>query len=157
MKIMVRADDGQVASVAARLIAEQVKARPASVLGLATGRTMERVYAELVAIARAEAIDFSRCRSFNLDEYVGLPAGSVHSYRAYMEAHLFRHIDIRPENTMLPDGMAADLESEAARYDAAIREAGGIDLQLAGIGETGHIGFNEPLSPLASRTRAITL
>ncbi|MBB2200918.1 glucosamine-6-phosphate deaminase [Gluconacetobacter tumulisoli] len=157
MKLVVRNDDRAVAAMTARLIADLVKARPDCVLGLATGRTMERVYGELVGISAAEGLDFSRCRTFNLDEYIGLPPGSVHSYRTYMNEHLFSRIDIPIGNTMLPDGSAADLVAEAARYEDAIRRAGGIDLQLVGIGETGHIGFNEPLSPFTSRTRDITL
>lgn len=100
-----------------------------------------------------EGLDFSSCRTFNLDEYVGLPADDPHSYRSYMNLHLFHQIDIDIRNTYLPNGMAADLKEECLRYEKKIKACGGIDLQLLGMGETGHIGFNEPLSALYSRTR----
>lgn len=100
-----------------------------------------------------EGLDFSSCRTFNLDEYVGLPADDPHSYRSYMNLHLFHQIDIDIRNTYLPNGMASDLKEECLRYEKKIKACGGIDLQLLGMGETGHIGFNEPLSALYSRTR----
>jgi len=145
----VRPDAEAVAALAAELMASRIRANPGSVLGLATGRTMERVYDRLAAMD----LDFSNCRSFNLDEYIGVPAQDEHSYRHYMDEHLFRRVNIVRANTHVPDGMAADLGAEAARYERLIREAGGIDVQLLGIGEAGHIGFNEPLSALMSRTR----
>jgi glucosamine-6-phosphate deaminase len=114
---------------------------------------MERVYDRLVAKHQGEGLDFSRCRSFNLDEYIGVPPKDEHSYRFYMNHHLFSRVNIDLANTHVPDGMASDLQAGAARYEQLIREAGGIDLQLLGIGEAGHIGFNEPLSALMSRTR----
>jgi glucosamine-6-phosphate deaminase len=101
---------------------------------------------------RTTGLDFSGCRTFNLDEYVGLPAHHPNSYRYYMEHHLFRQINIEPARTHLPDGMAPDLEQECVRYETLIACYGGIDLQLLGIGQNGHLGFNEPLSPLESRT-----
>ncbi len=153
MEVIIRANAEQVAELAARLIAARLRAKPDLVLGLATGRTMERVYDRLVATQRSEDMDFSRCRTFNLDEYIGIPAGDEHSYRYYMNQHLFSRVNIDLANTHIPDGMAADLRAEAVRYELLIREAGGIDVQLLGIGETGHIGFNEPLSALMSRTR----
>ncbi len=155
MEIVVRPDAEAVAALAARLIADRLGARPELVLGLATGRTMERVYDHLVALGP----DFSRCRTFNLDEYIGIPPESEQSYRHYMEENLFRRVGIDPGRTHLLDGMAADLVAEAEAYERKIRDAGGIDLQLLGIGESGHIGFNEPLSALMSRTRekALTL
>lgn len=153
MEVIVRPDATAAASLAARLIAARLRAKPDLVLGLATGRTMERVYDQLVAITRTDGLEFSRCRTFNLDEYIGIPAEDEHSYRCYMNDHLFSRVDIDLANTHVPDGMAADLGAEAARYERLIREVGGIDLQLLGIGEAGHIGFNEPLSALMSRTR----
>ncbi len=149
MEVIVRPDADAAAELAARLMAARVRAKSDLVLGLATGRTMEQVYDRLAAMD----LDFSKCRSFNLDEYIGLPAGHEQSYRRYMDEHLFSRINIAHANTHVPDGMAADLNSEAARYERLIHEAGGIDLQLLGIGEAGHIGFNEPLSALMSRTR----
>lgn len=136
-------------AVTARLIETRLREKPAAVLGLATGRTMEEVYARLVE----SGVSFARCTTFNLDEYVGLAPDDPNSYAAYMRAHLFDYVDIDPRHTHLPDGMARDLTLAAAEYEARITEAGGIDLQLLGIGETGHIGFNEPLSALRSRTR----
>jgi glucosamine-6-phosphate deaminase len=127
------------------------------VLGLATGRTMEILYGKLVRMHREQGLDFSLCRTFNLDEYVGLPADSPHSYRYYMNEHLFSQVNIDLRNTHLPDGMAEDLAAECARYERRIASAGGIDLQLLGIGRTGHLGFNEPLSALRSRTRVKAL
>jgi glucosamine-6-phosphate deaminase len=135
--------------LAARLIAARVRAKPDLVLGLATGRTMERVYDLLAAMQ----LDFSGCRSFNLDEYIGVPPEDEHSYRRYMDERLFGRVNIARTNTHVPNGMAGDFAAEAARYERLIQEAGGIDLQLLGIGEDGHIGFNEPLSALMSRTR----
>lgn len=153
MEVIVRPDADAAAGLAARLIADRLRAKPSLVLGLATGRTMERVYDRLAAME----LDFSGCRSFNLDEYIGLPEGDGRSYRRYMDERLFGRVNIPRANTHVPDGMAADLGAEAARYERLIQEAGGIDLQLLGIGEDGHIGFNEPLSALMSRTRAKAL
>jgi glucosamine-6-phosphate deaminase len=149
MEVIVRADADEAAALAAALIAARIRAKPDLVLGLATGRTMERVYDRLAAMH----LDFSGCRTFNLDEYIGVPADDEHSYRRYMDEHLFSRVNIARANTHVPDGMAADLGAEAVRYERLIAAAGGIDLQLLGIGEAGHIGFNEPLSALMSRTR----
>ena len=153
MEVLIRPDADAAALLVARLVAARVRAKPDLVLGLATGRTMERVYDHLVAMRQDAGLDFSRLRTFNLDEYIGVPAADEHSYRHYMDRHLFSRVNVPPANTCIPDGMAADLQAEAARYERLIREAGGIDLQLLGIGEAGHIGFNEPLSALMSRTR----
>jgi len=122
-----------------------------------TGRTMERLYALLVRMHASDGLDFSRVATFNLDEYIGLPPDSPHSYRHYMNEHLFKHVNIDAARTHLPNGAARDIDAECDRYDALIAELGGIDLQLLGIGRTGHIGFNEPLSALRSRTRAKAL
>jgi len=139
--------------LAAALIAKALLTKPHLVLGLATGRTMEGVYGHLARLHREQALDFSRCRTFNLDEYIGLGSGHPGSYRHYMREMLFRHVNLMPENTHLPDGLAVDLSAECEAYEARIRACGGIDLQLLGIGSDGHIGFNEPLSALRSRTR----
>lgn len=153
MEVIVRPDADAAAALAAQLVAARLRAKPSLVLGLATGRTMERVYDRLVTMG----LDFSACCTFNLDEYIGVPAEDEHSYRYYMERHLFGRVNVARANTYVPDGMAADLGAEAARYERLIRKVGGIDLQLLGIGEAGHIGFNEPLSALMSRTRAKAL
>jgi len=153
MDVIIRPFAETAARLVARLIARQLRDKPHSVLGLATGRTMERVYTELVRMHREEQLDFSLCRTFNLDEYVGLPPEDVHSYRHYMNEQLFRHVNIDMRNTHLPHGTAPDIKAECRRYDELINECGGIDLQLLGLGGSGHIGFNEPLSALRSRTR----
>ena len=127
--------------------------KPNLVLGLATGSTMESVYEQLVRKHQKEGLDFSRCRTFNLDEYVGLPAEDPCSYHDFMRQRLFDKVNIDPRNTHLPDGMASDLDAECARYERLIAASGGIDLQVLGIGLNGHIGFNEPSSAFESRTR----
>ena len=157
MEVIVRPDAAAAARFTARLIADAIKAKPEFNLGLATGATMEPVYAELAAMNARKEVDFSRVSTFNLDEYIGLPPEDKNSYRYYMDFHLFDKINIDMNNTHLPDGMAADEVAEGARYEAAIKRAGGVDLQLLGIGSDGHIGFNEPLSSFASRTRAKSL
>jgi glucosamine-6-phosphate deaminase len=149
--------ESQAESQTAGILAQALRARPDLVLGLATGRTMKRVYAHLVRLHQEDGLDFSRCRTFNLDEYIGLPADHPGSYRRYMEEHLFRHINIQAGQAHVPDGMTSDVAGECQRYEALIQEAGGIDLQLLGLGMTGHIGFNEPGSPLDSRTREVRL
>jgi glucosamine-6-phosphate deaminase len=153
MEILILPTAQNAATLAATLIAERLKKKPNLVLGCATGRTMERIYQTLVSLHQREGLDFSACHTFNLDEYVGLEATDERSYHHYMNEQLFKHVNINLANTHLPDGTATDLKAEAARYEAAIANLGGIDLQLLGLGETGHIGFNEPLSALMSRTR----
>jgi glucosamine-6-phosphate deaminase len=157
VEVIIRPDEEAAARLVARLIAKELRANPHLVLGLATGRTMEAVYRELVRLHRRAGLDFSLCRTFNLDEYVGLPASHRGSYRFYMNRHLFKQVNIDLRNTHLPDGRAADLDAECRSYEARIVRSGGIDLQLLGIGQAGHIGFNEPLSALRSRTRVKTL
>ena len=157
MEVIIQPTAEAAAKLTARLIADAIKAKPDFTLGLATGATMESVYAELAAMNGRGEVDFSLTRTFNLDEYIGLPPEDKNSYRYYMNCHLFDRINIDKRNTHLPDGMAADEEAEGARYDEMIEEAGGIDLQLLGIGRDGHIGFNEPMSSLSSRTRAKSL
>lgn len=157
MELVIQPDAKRAAWLVASLMAKAIRKKPHLVLGLATGRTMERVYHYLVQMHRDEGLDFSLCRTFNLDEYIGLPPDHPNSYRRYMDEHLFNHINIDHRNTYLPDGMDADLEGACKRYEEHIHEFGGIDLQLLGIGHDGHIGFNEPLSALRSRTRVKAL
>lgn len=152
MEVIIRSSADAAADLVAWVIARELRANPQLVLGLATGRTMEPVYARLVVMHREERLDFSACRTFNLDEYVGLPTDDPHSYRHYMNRHLFQQVNIDLKNTHLPHGMAEDLDAECAEYERLIARAGGIDLQLLGIGQTGHMGFNEPLSAFRSRT-----
>lgn len=157
MKVLVMPSAERAANRAAGLIVDTLAAEPACVLGLATGSTMEPVYADLIARHHAGAISFANVTSFNLDEYVGLSPDHPQSYRQTMRRLLFDHIDIDPVRCHLPRGDTADPHVEAARYDAAITAAGGIDIQLLGIGHNGHIGFNEPTSSLGARTRIKTL
>ncbi len=157
MEVIIRPTPEAAADLVAFLIARELRTNPQLVLGLATGRTMESVYAKLVRMHRDQGLDFSLCRTFNLDEYVGLPGSDRHSYRHYMNHHLFLQVNIDLRNTHLPDGTARDLDAECARYEAHIQRFGGIDLQLLGIGRDGHLGFNEPLSALRSRTRVKAL
>ncbi|MDD3154103.1 MAG: glucosamine-6-phosphate deaminase [Victivallaceae bacterium] len=157
MEVIVRKDTKSAVRLTAQLMGDALRENPKMVFGLATGRTMEAVYAELARMCKEEALDFSLASSFNLDEYIGMAPENENSYRYYMNHHLFDHINIDKRNTNLPYGLAEDVEAEGERYEAAIEAAGGIDLQLLGIGCDGHIGFNEPLSSFSSRTRAKAL
>jgi len=157
VEIIIRLDADSAACEAARLIAEELRANPQLVLGLATGRTMESVYHNLVRMHQEEDLDFSGCRTFNLDEYVGLATDDPSSYHHFMKERLFSKVNIDPCNTHLPDPKASHLKAECKHYERLIVEAGGIDLQLLGIGLNGHLGFNEPFSALQSRTHVQTL
>ncbi len=157
MEVIIQSTADAAADLAARIIAADLRKKPDLVLGLATGQTMEAVYAKLAHKHHEEKLDFSRCRTFNLDEYVGLPAKDPNSYRHYMNQHLFHKVNIELGNTHLPDGTGKDLDAECARYEKLIADAGGIDFQLLGIGASGHVGFNEPLSAFRSRTRVKAL
>ena len=157
MEVLIQPSPEEAARLVARIVAHDLRANPHLVLGLATGQTMERVYRHLVRMHKDEKLDFSLCSTFNLDEYVGLFPSDQNSYRHYMDHNLFRHVNVDPRNTHLPNGLADDLDAECRRYEALIQRFGGIDLQLLGIGKAGHIGFNEPLSALRSRTRVKAL
>jgi len=157
MEAIIRPTADSAARLVARIIAGELRRNPSLVLGLATGRTMEAVYRLLVQSHREDKLDFSLCRTFNLDEYIGLTAADSHSYRYYMNERLFSQVNLDLRNTHLPNGMAEDLEAECRDYEAKITRCGGIDLQVLGIGKAGHIGFNEPLSALRSRTRVKAL
>lgn len=133
-----------VGRLAADIFELEIHAKPTCVLGLATGSTPLPLYRQLVARNKAGRIDFSRVRTFNLDEYEGLAPDHEQSYRRFMQENLFDHINIKPENTHVPDGLASDPQAMFAEYERQISECGGIDLQLLGIGHDGHIGFNEP-------------
>ncbi|WP_108816328.1 glucosamine-6-phosphate deaminase [Loktanella sp. Alg231-35] len=149
MEVIIRPNIDHAVDLVVKLIVSRIKEKPDTTLGLATGRTMERVYARLIA----SGVSFAQCQTFNLDEYIGLRHADPNSYRSYMKAHLFDHVEINLANTHVPDGSAADLKKAARDYESLIADAGGIDLQLLGIGYAGHIGFNEPLSSFKSRTR----
>lgn len=153
MEIIIQPTTEAASGVAARVVAGVVREKPEAVIGLATGSTMMRLYRELVQ----EKLDWSRVRTFNLDEYVGLPPQHPQSYHSFMRENLFRHININESNVYIPDGLASDIPEFCQRYESSIHSAGGLDLQVLGIGTDGHIGFNEPTSSLASRTRIKTL
>lgn len=158
MLVLIRKDYGDVCSEAGRVIASAIRKNPRIVLGLPTGKTPLGLYEELVRLHEQEALDFSGVITFNLDEYVGLAATHPQSYHFYMHQHFFSRVNIKPENVHIPDGsIASGYERYCALYEHSISEAGGIDLQVLGIGRTGHIGFNEPASSLVSRTRLKTL
>ncbi len=157
MEVIIKRSSVEVSHLAARIVAHQVKRKPDSVLGLATGATPELMYSSLAHMHRDEKLDFSRVTTFNLDEYVGLAANHPHSYHHYMETNFFSHVNIPKERIHIPDGLAKDIPASCREYEAAIHAAGGIDLQVLGLGTDGHIGFNEPSSSLSSRTRIKTL
>jgi glucosamine-6-phosphate deaminase len=157
MRVLIFDSPAAVADFGADAIVQQLGGKPASVLGLATGSTPIALYERLVARYRAGAVTFRDVTTFNLDEYLGLAAEHPQSYRHYMQTHLFRHVDIDPARTHVPAGDLKTARQAAADYDTAIAAAGGIDLQLLGIGRNGHVGFNEPYSSLRSRTRIKTL
>ncbi len=152
MEVLIRENADAGCLLAARIIARLVREKPNAVLGLATGRTPLCLYQELIRQHREEGLSFRGVTTFNLDEYVGLPATHEQSYRHFMDENFFRHIDIDRARTHVPDGTAADLHAECRGYEERIAAAGGIDLQLLGLGRNGHIGFNEPTGSLRSRT-----
>lgn len=157
MKVLICPDRDAAIERAKGIIIDHVNAKPKAVLGLATGGTMVPLYERLVSAYQAGAVSFAGVTTFNLDEYIGIPPEHPCSYHTYMRDILFQHIDIDQSRTHLPHGMPDDVDAEGERYEAEIAAAGGISLQLLGIGKNGHIGFNEPSSSLASRTRVKTL
>ncbi|WIJ27009.1 glucosamine-6-phosphate deaminase [Devosia sp. RR2S18] len=157
MEVIVRASADAVADYVHDRIVEQLRGVPSSVLGLPTGGTPVPVYARLVESYRTGVISFKQATTFNLDEYIGLGSEHPASYAAYMRHHLFDHVDCPARRRHIPDGLASDVDAEAAAYDRAIANAGGMGLLLLGLGENAHIGFNEPGSDFASRTRPVDL
>jgi glucosamine-6-phosphate deaminase len=157
VKVLILDSADAAAARVAEIVAEALARRRAPVLGLATGETMRPVYAHLVALHRAGRADFAEASTFNLDEYVGVAPSHPASFNAFMRATLFDLVNLDPARCHLPRGDAPDPEAEARAYEQAIAAAGGIDLQLLGIGRNGHLAFNEPTSSLASRTRIKTL
>jgi glucosamine-6-phosphate deaminase len=157
MQVIITDNYGSMSCWAASVVARLVRDHPRCVLGLATGGTPVGLYQELIRLHKKETLDFSHVVTFNLDEYVGLSPFDEHSYRFFMQRNLFDHINIDPKNTHLPDGRARNFVKHGREYEQAIKDAGGIDLQVLGIGGDAHIGFNEPGSSLASRTRMVVL
>jgi glucosamine-6-phosphate deaminase len=138
-------------------IARRLTEKPDLVLGLPTGRTPIPLYREIVRLHAAGRADFSRATTFNLDEFLGLAPSHPHSYRRFMQTHLFDHVNLSPRRIQFLNGAARDAARECDRYEKAIERAGGIDLQILGLGTNGHIGFNEPASALRARTHATRL
>lgn len=157
IQVHVHPNDSEAASALARRVAAAVALKPNLVLGLPTGRTPVRFYSELVAVVARGDISLSDVTTFNLDEFVGLPPSHPGSYRHFMEAHLFGRADVARENINFLRGEAEDLAAECERYEAAIEAAGGIDIQILGLGTNGHIGFNEPAGALEARTHRVVL
>lgn len=141
----------------AAIIASLLQTNPKAVLGLATGSTPVGVYHKLIERHRKGFISFRNVTTYNLDEYVGLPKDHEQSYRRFMDEHLFRHVDIDPANTFIPDGSSGDADSAAAHYNSLLEKSPVFDLQLLGIGHNGHIGFNEPGDELIGNTHVVTL
>lgn len=159
LRVVVHASADVAAAAVADAIAERIEARPDAVLGLATGRTPIGVYDDLARRYARGALSFRRVRTFNLDEYWPIEPDAPGSFRRFMTEHLFGRVDLAEENCRVPDGAVAadDVERECAAHEAAIEAAGGIDLQLLGVGRNGHLAFNEPGAPRDSRTRLVTL
>ncbi len=154
---VVIAPPAELAALAADAIEQLLTAKPTAVLGLATGSSPLGIYDELARRYQAGRLSFAQARGFTLDEYVGLPADHPESYRNVIDREIVSRVDFAPGAVQGPDGLAADVVTSCAQYEAAILAAGGVDLQILGIGSDGHIGFNEPGSSLASRTRIKTL
>ncbi len=150
-------DYASLSTRAAEILLQEISENPLAVLGLPTGRTPIGMYQRVVSECSREYRCFRDVQTFNLDEYVGIGADHPGSYAAYMREHFFSHVDLRPANAHIPNGKAADLDAECARYEAAIRNAGGLGLTFLGLGRNGHIGFNEPGTPFTSRTRVVEL
>ncbi len=158
MIVIIGKDSDTVAERAVSYIVKLIKSNPSAVLGLATGNTPIKLYERLVQISKQQSLSFKGITTFNLDEYIGIEPEHQQSYRYFMEHHLFQHVDIPKHQTHLPDCTGGANPFERAKmYDEQIVKAGGIDLQILGIGSNGHIGFNEPTSSLSSRTRIKTL
>jgi glucosamine-6-phosphate deaminase len=157
MKIINVGNYQELSERAAKIVIETVQNKPNAVLGLATGSTPIGLYNELIDDHAKNGTSYRKICTFNLDEYVGLEGSHPQSYLYFMRQHLFNHIDISPENTFIPNGKAEDTMKECERYEELIKEKGGIDLQILGIGQNGHIGFNEPGTSFSSRTHIIQL
>ena len=157
MKVIVSATYEEMCQKAARLIAAEMTMKPDAVLGLATGSTPVGIYKELVQEYKADQLDFGETVTINLDEYVGLAPDHPQSYRYFMEENLFQQVNILPENTHVLSGIAANPEEECEAFEQLIEEAGGIDIQLLGLGQNGHIAFNEPEDFFPDHTHMVTL
>lgn len=157
MRILVCKNYDEMSKKAAQIIASQVTLKPDSVLGLATGSTPIGMYKNLVKMYNDNELDFSDVKTFNLDEYYQLPRDNDQSYYYFMHENLFNHINIKEENVNIPNGMNEDVKAECEKYDTAIKNIGGVDIQVLGIGHNAHIGFNEPASIFEKGTNLVDL
>lgn len=157
LKVIIEKDYDSMSKKAAEIFIQAIKEKPNIVLGLATGSTPIGLYRELIRVHKEEGLDFSRVTTFNLDEYLGLSSDHPNSYGYFMKEQLFDHINISRENTHIPDGMAENPEEYCKKYDKMIDDLGGIDIQLLGVGENGHIAFNEPDDSLSIGTSIVKL
>ena len=157
MRIIVTKSYEEMSMEATKIVAGQMYLKPRSVLGLATGSTPLQMNKQLIAVHETVGLDFSRARSFNLDEYIGLAPENPQSYHYFMQQNFFSRINIKPENIYIPNGMAEDIEAEGRHYDSLIDQMGGIDLQVLGIGQNAHIGFNEPDVKFEATTHRVKL
>lgn len=155
--VIIARDYDTMSREAAGVVADQIRRKPESVLALATGATQFGLYEELARMYREEGLDFSKVTTFNLDEYLGLAPDHPASFHSYMYTRFFNHVNVAPERRYIPDGLASDTQEECRSYERAIRNAGGIDLAVLGVGRNGHIGFNEPRTEFGSRTRVLFL
>lgn len=157
LRIRVLPDYGAMSEAAADVVASRLGEKPDAIFMIPTGTTPLGMYRRLVAMHEKEGLTFAQATFFNLDEYLGLPPDHPASYHVYMQENFYGRVDVEPERIHAPDGFASDPEDECERYERAIREAGGVDVCVLGIGRNGHIGFNEPGAPFDSRTRVVRL
>ena len=157
MRVITCENYEKMSKVAASMVKAQIVLKPNSVLGLATGSTPEGMYAALAEWHKMHGLDFSEVKTFNLDEYYPIDRENDQSYYYFMDKHLYSKINIKKENAHVPNGNASDVDAECANYDKNIDAAGGIDLQILGIGSNGHVGFNEPGPELTAGTHKVTL
>ncbi|WP_160725229.1 glucosamine-6-phosphate deaminase [Bacillus sp. USDA818B3_A] len=157
MKIIVTKDYDELSRISANKFMEAIKRKPDASLGLATGSSPIGLYKELIHLHKKSGLDFSKVKTFNLDEYVGISQDHPESYHRFMFEQLFNHINISPENVHIPRGDQPDIHEQCDLYEKEIQKAGGIDIQVLGIGSNGHIGFNEPGSSPEERTRVVQL
>lgn len=157
MKLIRTKNYAEMSVEAGKIIVDKIRTNPSLKLGFATGSTPKGVYNYLIQDHKANETSYHQVKSVNLDEYIGLKAQDPNSYHYFMRQNLFDHLDIGENHTHIPNGAAGDLEQECLRYEQLIKELGGVDLQLLGIGQNGHIGFNEPGTPFSSRTHIVTL
>ncbi|HMA59697.1 MAG TPA: glucosamine-6-phosphate deaminase [Halanaerobiales bacterium] len=157
MRVLIEKDYNEMSKKAAYLVKKQINDKPDSVLGLPTGSTPLKMYKVLIEMYRRGEVDFSEVTTFNLDEYYGLPFDHSQSYHYYMWNNFFDHINIKDENVHILDGMTENIDQERIEYETKIKNAGGINLQVLGIGPNGHIGFNEPSETLNDKTHLVTL